>query len=120
MRSYQPEELFDEAGRLRPELAALAPAGTRRMGANPHANGGLLKRDLELPDIADFAVAVPQPGGVDGEATRVLGRYLRGVIELNAETPQLPHRRPGRDGLEPARRRLRGDRPRLDGADRAL
>ena len=62
MRSYRPEELFDDAGRLRPELAALAPAGERRMGANPHANGGLLLRDLRLPDFRGYAVEVSQPG----------------------------------------------------------
>ncbi len=83
MRSYQPETLFDEAGALRPELAALAPQGARRMGANPHANGGALKRPLRLPSIDDFALTVPTPGGVTGEATRALGAYLRDVIELN-------------------------------------
>src|ERR1700689_1992738 len=73
MRSYEPETLFDEAGRLRPELQPLAPEGERRMGANPHANGGLLKRELKLPDYRDYAVEVPQPGGTVGEATRVMG-----------------------------------------------
>ena len=86
MLSYEPENLFDEAGRLRPELAALAPTGDRRMGANPHANGGLLRRELERPDITSFAVDVPHPGDATAEATRVLGRYLGGVVELNAET----------------------------------
>lgn len=85
MRSYAPESLFDEAGRLRPELAALAPRGPRRMGANPHANGGLLRRALKLPDWRAFALHVPHPGGAIGEATRVLGQYLRNVIEQNAE-----------------------------------
>ena len=85
MRGYEPEALFDGAGRLRPELAALAPLGPRRMGANPHANGGLLKRDLALPAPADFAVEVPRPGGAVGEATAVLGRYLRRVIDLNRD-----------------------------------
>jgi xylulose-5-phosphate/fructose-6-phosphate phosphoketolase len=83
MRGYQPETLFDANGRLIPELAALAPQGARRMGANPHANGGLLKRDLALPPLAEFAVEVPRPGAVNAEATRVLGSYLRRVIELN-------------------------------------
>ncbi len=83
LQSYHPEELFDESGRLRPELAALAPRGTRRMGANPHANGGLLLRDLRLPDFRDYAVDVPAPGTVVAEATRVLGRFLRDVIRAN-------------------------------------
>ena len=85
MRSYQPEELFDEQGRLRAEYAELAPAGVRRMGANPHANGGLLLKDLALPDFRDYAVSVPQPGGAVAEATRVMGTYLRDVMKLNAE-----------------------------------
>ncbi|HXD53739.1 MAG TPA: phosphoketolase family protein [Solirubrobacteraceae bacterium] len=86
MRSYRPEELFDEGGALRGELAALAPVGERRMGANPHANGGLLLRALELPDFRDYAVAVPQPGTGATEATRVLGSYLRDVIEKNPDS----------------------------------
>jgi xylulose-5-phosphate/fructose-6-phosphate phosphoketolase len=83
MRSYQPEELFDETGRLRPELAALAPEGERRMGANPHANGGILLRDLRLPEFPAYAVDVPAPGSVDAEDTRALGPFLRDVIKLN-------------------------------------
>ena len=83
LHSYRPEELFDERGRLVPELAALAPTGARRMGANPHANGGMLLRDLRLPDFADYAVDVPHPGIGAGGDTRVLGRYLRDVIKLN-------------------------------------
>ncbi|MDB5633600.1 MAG: xpkA, partial [Tardiphaga sp.] len=86
MRSYQPETLFDEAGRLRPELQALAPDGDRRMGANPHGNGGLLKRELKLPDYRDYALKVPRPGATIGEATREMGKFLRDVIALNAET----------------------------------
>jgi xylulose-5-phosphate/fructose-6-phosphate phosphoketolase len=85
MRSYEPESLFDGAGRLRAELQALAPTGTRRMGANPHANGGMLKRALALPEPAAFALEVPRPGAATGEATRVLGAYLRRVLELNRE-----------------------------------
>jgi xylulose-5-phosphate/fructose-6-phosphate phosphoketolase len=83
LHSYQPEKLFDGEGRLRPELAALAPRGERRMGANPHANGGLLLRDLRLPDFRNYAVEVPVPGSVESEDTRVAGRYLRDVIKLN-------------------------------------
>ncbi|MEQ8763286.1 MAG: phosphoketolase family protein [Planctomycetota bacterium] len=83
MRSYHPEELFDENGTLHSELAELAPSGTRRMGSNPHANGGLLLRDLRLPDPGAFAVEVSEPGQATAEATRVLGRYLRDVIAQN-------------------------------------
>src|SRR4051794_17118252 len=83
MRSYHPEELFDEAGTLVPPLAALAPRGGRRIGANPHANGGLLLRELRLPDFRDYAVDVPAPGATTSEATRVLGTWLRDVIRDN-------------------------------------
>jgi xylulose-5-phosphate/fructose-6-phosphate phosphoketolase len=85
MRSYRPEELFDESGRLIPELRELAPRGVRRMGANPHANGGLLLRDLRLPEFSDYAIDVPRPGNVMGEDARTLGKFLRDVIKLNAE-----------------------------------
>jgi len=85
MKSYRPDELFDARGRLRPELAALAPRGTRRMGANPHANGGILLRDLRQPDFRRYAVRVPTPGATTAEATRVQGAYLRDVMTLNAE-----------------------------------
>jgi xylulose-5-phosphate/fructose-6-phosphate phosphoketolase len=84
MRSYRPEELFDSAGRLVAELAELAPEGTRRMGANPHANGGALLRDLVMPDFRAYAVAVPAPGAVAAQDTRVLGAFLRDVAALNA------------------------------------
>jgi len=86
MRSYKPEELFDESGRLLPELAELAPQGERRMGANPHANGGLLLRDLHLPDFRDYAVDVPRPGTVEAEATRVMGGFLRDVMKRSADS----------------------------------
>ena len=85
MRSYRPEELFDGQGRLRPELAALAPKGEKRMGAIPHSNGGLLRRALELPAWRTFSVQVTHPGGKIAEATRLMGSYLRDVIALNAE-----------------------------------
>ncbi|RWK94039.1 MAG: phosphoketolase family protein [Mesorhizobium sp.] len=85
MRSYEPEKLFDDSGRLLPELAALAPTGSKRMGATPYANGGLLKRDLVLPDWKRLALDVPRPGGAKAEATRILGSYLRDVIRLNAQ-----------------------------------
>ncbi len=84
LRSYRPEELFDDAGTLIPELAALAPAGIRRMGANPHANGGLLLRDLLMPDFRQYAVPVLVPGTTVAEATRVMGQLLRDVMRLNA------------------------------------
>ena len=83
LKSYRPEELFDTTGKLRADLAALAPAGERRMGANPHANGGILLRELRLGDFRDFAVAVPTPGAVDAEDTGVLGTFLRDVIQRN-------------------------------------
>ena len=86
MRSYRPDELFDEDGRPRPEVVEQAPVGTRRMSANPHANGGLLLRDLRLPDFRDFAVEVPRPGEPMCEATRQLGLWLRDVVRLNPET----------------------------------
>ena len=89
MRSYRPDELFDDEGRLLPELAAQAPAGDRRMSANPHANGGVLLRDLVLPDFRDYAVDVPTPGRTFSEATRVLGGFLRDVIGRNGENFRL-------------------------------
>jgi len=85
MKSYRPEELFDETGRLKGELAALAPEGTRRMSANPHANGGLLLHDLKLPNFRDYAVDVQSPGAATAEATRVMGQFLRDVMKLNLE-----------------------------------
>ncbi len=83
MKSYRPEELFDDSGRLRPELAALAPKGTRRMSANPHANGGALLCELRLPDFRAYAVEPPSPGAATSEATRVMGAFLRDVMKLN-------------------------------------
>ncbi len=89
LRSYRPEELFDEDGALRAELAALAPTGDRRMGANPHANGGALLRELEMPDFREHAVEVAAPGTGATEATRVLGGLLRDVIRLNPDSFRL-------------------------------
>ena len=85
MKSYRPEELFDTNGTLIPELQELAPKGKRRMSDNPHANGGLLLRDLKLPDFCDYAVDVPKPGTIVAEATRVMGRMLRDVMKLNSD-----------------------------------
>jgi xylulose-5-phosphate/fructose-6-phosphate phosphoketolase len=83
MRSYRPKELFDDSGRLLPELAELAPKGDRRMSANPHANGGLLLCDLSLPDFRDYALKVSKPGLLEAEATRIQGAFIRDVIKLN-------------------------------------
>ena len=85
MKSYGPRDLFDDSGRLRQDLADLPPKGTRRMSANPHANGGLLLRDLRLPNFRDYAVEVPAPGAATAESTRVMGRFLRDVMQLNSE-----------------------------------
>jgi xylulose-5-phosphate/fructose-6-phosphate phosphoketolase len=83
MKSYRPEELFDDCGRLRPDLAALPPQGRRRMSANPHANGGLLRQPLAMPHFRDYGLAMSAPGTVKGEATRNLGKFLRDVMKLN-------------------------------------
>jgi xylulose-5-phosphate/fructose-6-phosphate phosphoketolase len=85
MKSYKPDELFDHNGELKPELVELVPKGNRRMGANPHANGGVLLKDLRMPDFREYAVDVPKPGVVSAEATRLLGRFLRDVMKLNEE-----------------------------------
>jgi xylulose-5-phosphate/fructose-6-phosphate phosphoketolase len=85
MKSYKPEELFGENGEFKPDLAELVPQGNRRMGANPHANGGVLLKDLRMPDFRGYAVDVPKPGVVSAEATRVLGHFLRDVMKLNDE-----------------------------------
>jgi xylulose-5-phosphate/fructose-6-phosphate phosphoketolase len=116
MRSYRPQELFDDDGALIDELAALAPDGERRMSANPHANGGLLLRDLELPDFRSYGVEVRAPATALHEATRVLGGYLRDVITANPQTFRIM----GPD--ETASNRLtevRGDRSGLGRHDRA-
>ncbi|HKE38918.1 MAG TPA: phosphoketolase family protein [Casimicrobiaceae bacterium] len=86
LKSYKPGELFDSSGKLIAELAELAPRGNRRMGANPHANGGLLLRELILPDFRDYAVAVPKPGTVEVESTRVQGNFIRDVLRDNAQS----------------------------------
>jgi xylulose-5-phosphate/fructose-6-phosphate phosphoketolase len=83
LRSYKPEELFDQSGRLIPELRALAPKGQRRMGANPHANGGLLRRALRMPDFRDYAIKVEKPGMATAENTRPLGQFLRDIMRKN-------------------------------------
>ena len=100
LKSYRPEELFDEQGRLKPELAELAPKGDRRMGANPHANGGMLLRDLRMPDFRDYAVDVPAPGVRGIGDTHVLGPFLRDVAKLNQRAAQFPGLWPRRDALQ--------------------
>ncbi|MFH8135983.1 phosphoketolase [Pantoea osteomyelitidis] len=89
MRSYQPDDLFDENGRLMPELRELAPKGDKRMGASPWANGGLLRRELNTPDIRDFALEVSAPGEAQGQATEQLGRYLSAIFQLNQDNFRL-------------------------------
>ena len=86
LKSYRPEELFDTHGRLIEPLQALAPLGNRRMGANPHANGGLLKEQLHMPDFREYAVEVAQPGQIEAEATRVMGSFLRDIMRLNLKS----------------------------------
>ncbi|MEF2692782.1 MAG: phosphoketolase family protein, partial [Eubacteriales bacterium] len=86
LRSYHPEELFDENGKLIPELKALAPTGEHRIGANPHANGGLLMHQLRLPDFRDYGLNVPAPGSVEGQDMIELGAYVRDVIKLNMDS----------------------------------
>jgi xylulose-5-phosphate/fructose-6-phosphate phosphoketolase len=86
MKSYKPEELFDKDGRLINELAELSPVGNLRMGANPHANGGIFLKDLKMPDFRDYAVEVPKPGTVVAEATRIMGFFLRDVMKLNEDS----------------------------------
>ena len=85
MRSYRPDELFDERGRLKPEIKAIAPKGNRRMGANPHANGGLLTIALDIPSFTDYAVPLEQPGSVKVESTRPFGKMLRDIFTRNAK-----------------------------------
>src|SRR5881397_3309130 len=86
MKSYKPEELFDKTGRFKPELAEIAPQGERRMSANRHGNGGLLLRDLRMPDFRKYAIEIKKPGATDAEATRAMGKFLRDVMKLNLES----------------------------------
>ena len=120
MRGYRPEELFDADGALKPELRALPPEGTKRMGATPYANGGLLRRDLALPDWKSFALNVDRPGAKTGEATRVMGAYLRDVISLNSAARNFRLMGPDETASNRLELRVRCHRPRLDGAYRAL
>ena len=120
MRSYKPEELFDEAGALRPELAELAPKGTRRMGDNPHANGGLLLHDLELPDFRDFAVDVPDARGRHGRIHQDHGRVPRRDHAPQSGGEELPGLRSRRDPQQPPGRRPGGHAAHLGSDHRAL
>ncbi|MFY9940310.1 MAG: phosphoketolase family protein [Silvibacterium sp.] len=86
MKRYKPEELFDDTGRFKSELAELAPKGTQRMGANPHANGGLLLKNLRIPDFREYEVKTPGPGAATAEATREMGKFLRDIMQRNAST----------------------------------
>ena len=90
MKSYKAEELFDDNGRLMPELAELAPKGNRRMGANPHANGGILLRDLRMPDFHDHAVSVPSPGAVDGSGYARAGQFPARRGQAESGSAQFP------------------------------
>ena len=119
MKSYKPEELFDANGTLIPELQELAPKGTRRMGDNPHANGGLLLRDLRMPDFRSYAVDVPKPGTVVAEATRVMGKLLRDVMKLNAAAKQFPRGGPRRNQFQSPGRSVRSHQSRIHSRDPA-
>ena len=117
MKSYRPEELFDAKGRFKPELAELAPKGERRMSANPHANGGLLLRDLRLPDFREYAV-----DSEEARRHRRRGHARDGQIparrdEAEPGEQELPRLRPRRKQLEPLAGRARSDEPRVDGRD---
>jgi xylulose-5-phosphate/fructose-6-phosphate phosphoketolase len=108
MRSYRPEELFDQSGRLMQDIAELAPNGNRRMGLNPHANGGLLRRELRLPDFRTYAVTVTSPGAPQAEATRIVGAFLRDVMKLNATNRNFRLVGPDETSSNRLDRRLRG------------
>ena len=116
--SYRPRELFDEHGRFRDELAALAPTGHRRMSANPHANGGALLTPLSMPRFQDYAVAAPSPGCIVAESTRVLGTFLRDVMKLNEEDRNFRLFGPDETASNRTRCGLSGDRQGVDGGNR--
>ena len=120
LKSYRPDELFDDEGRLRKELAALAPAGERRMSANPHGNGGLLLRDLQMPDFRDYAIEVTSPGSVIAESTRVDGPHAARRHEAQHGLAQFPPVQPGREQFQPLAGRAGGHQPHLDGGNPAV
>ena len=107
LKSYRPEELFDENGVPVQELLDFPPKGTRRMGANPHANGGLLLKDLRMPDFREYGVDVSYPGAVEAQDMSVLGTFVRDIYKLNEKGAQLPLLRSGRNYLQPPLRGLR-------------
>ena len=137
MKSYKPEELFDAQGKLKSEIAELAPKGHRRMSDNPHANGGLLLRDLKMPDFRDYAVKVPSPGATTAESAREMGKFLRDVMKQNLDSknfrlfsPDENNSNRWQDVLDvtnrcymaeiyPGRRQAQPGRPRDGGAQRA-
>ena len=118
LRSYHPEELFTEEGKLRPELQALAPTGDRRMGANPHANGGKLLRELKLPDFRDYGLDVPAPGAVEAQDMLVLGAFVRGRDPGERGCQELPGLRPRREQVQPPHPHVRGHQPGVGGRKR--
>ena len=120
MKSYKPEELFDKTGRLKPELADLPPKGERRMSANPHANGGLLLRDLRLPDFRDYAVKVTKPGAIDGRIHPPHGQVPARHDEAEHGEPQFPSVQSGREQLKPLAGCAGGHQPRLDGGSLSI
>ena len=120
MKSYQPAELFDGNGRLRPELAELAPRGARRMSANPHTNGGLLLRELRLPNFRDYAVEVTAPGAVTAESTRVMGTVPARCHEAEHGLPEFPAVQSGREQLKSLAGCTRGHQSCLGRGDRAM
>ena len=103
MRSYKPEELFDEKGKFRADLAEIAPKGRLRMGMNAHANGGLLLKPLKVPNFREFAVKIEAAAQKDVESTRILGHLLHAVMQANMDAEELPRLRAGRDSIEPPR-----------------
>ena len=117
MRSYRPEELFDADGRPIEAITSLAPAGDRRMSANPHANGGLLMQPLRDARFARLRGAVPSPGRSTAKSTRVMGAFLRDVMKMNADTRNFRVFVAGREQLQPAERGAGGDRPSLGRRD---
>ena len=121
MKSYRPEELFDEDGALRPEIAALAPAGEQRMSANPHANGGCRRvRPAICPISPITRLKIGKPGERDAEATSVMGGFLRDVLHGQRGAAEFPRVRPRRDGFQPARARVSRHRPGMGCGDAAL
>ena len=119
MKSYRPEELFDEKGVLKKELADLAPSATRRMGANPHANGGLLLKELNMPDFRDYAIKISHPGNINASDTLVLGEFLRDIIDCNSKGRNFRIFGPDENTVEQTGPGLRCIAPSMGGGDPA-